>query len=129
MTLTTNCFRVDGVTGLLAKEATLTVCYSVDDLAKADDHASRLRLARWDETNSQWTVLKTGVDKGAWTLTASSNQGRIWAVVVDSAAGTKAGWAIPGWAIPVGIVVGVVVIAVTFFFFVGLVVERSGRKE
>jgi hypothetical protein len=62
------------------------------------------------------------------TLTASSNQGRIWAVVVDSAAGTKASRAIPGWAIPVGIVVGVVVISIAFFFLVGVVVERSGRK-
>jgi hypothetical protein len=73
-------------------------------------------------------VLKTEVDEGAMTLTASSNQGRIWAVVVDSAAGTKASRAIPGWAIPVGIVVGVVVISIAFFFLVGVVVERSGRK-
>jgi hypothetical protein len=128
ITLTSNCFRVDGVTGLLAKEATVTACYGVDDLAKADGHASRLRLAFWDEANSQWTVLKTEVDEGAMTLTASSNQGRIWAVVVDSAAGTKASRAIPGWAIPVGIVVGVVVISIAFFFLVGVVVERSGRK-
>ena len=61
--LTANCFRVDGLTGLLAKEATVTVKYTADDLAKADGDASRLRLARWDEATSQWTVLKTKVDK------------------------------------------------------------------
>jgi hypothetical protein len=134
ITLTSNCFRMDGITGLLAKEMTVTVCYSAEDL-KMNQYgnitsvdASKLKLARWDEAYSQWTVLKTKVDKGAMTLTASSNQGRIWAVVVDSAAGTKASSGIPGWAIWLGIAVGVVVLLLAFFFFVGLMVERSEKK-
>ncbi|MDO8491819.1 MAG: hypothetical protein Q7T04_07385, partial [Dehalococcoidia bacterium] len=59
--LATTVFRIDGLTGLLAKEATVTVKYTAADLDKAGGDASRLRLARWDEAGSQWTVLKTSV--------------------------------------------------------------------
>jgi hypothetical protein len=106
MNLTTTCFRVDGLTGLLAKEATVTVRYSADDLGKAGGDTSRLRLARWDEGNSQWTVLKTRVDTGAMTLSASSNQMSIWAVVVGSPAAAGA-----SWVTPVAAAAGVIVLA------------------
>ena len=106
MNLTTTCFRVDGLTGLLAKEATVTVRYSADDLGKAGGDASRLRLARWDEGNSQWTVLKTKVDEGTMMLSASSNQMSIWAVVVGSPAAAGA-----SWVTPVAIAAGVIVLA------------------
>jgi len=106
MNLTTTCFRVDGLTGLLAKEATVTVKYSADDLGKAGGDASRLRLARWDEGNNQWTVLKTKVDEGTMMLSASSNQMSIWAVVVGSPAAAGA-----SWVTPVAIAAGVIVLA------------------
>ena len=104
MNLTTTCFRVDGLTGLLAKEATVTVKYSADDLGKAGGDASRLRLARWDEGNNQWTVLKTKVDEGTMMLSASSNQMSIWAVVVGSPAAAGASWVTPA-AIAAGVIV------------------------
>ncbi len=134
ITLTSNCFRLDGITGLLAKEMTVTVCYSADDL-KMNQYgsitgvdASRLRLAYWDEAYGQWTVLKTKVDKEVMKVTASSNQGRIWAVVVGSTAGAGSGWTMPIWAKVVLIVVGVVVLLLAFFFVVGVMVERSEKK-
>jgi hypothetical protein len=80
--LATTCFRVDGLTGLLAKEAAVTVKYTAADLDKAGGDASTLRLARWDEADSQWTVLKTKVDKEAMTLSATTNRLSIWAVMV-----------------------------------------------
>ncbi len=54
----TTCFRVDGLNGLLAKQATVTVKYSSADLEKAGGNASGLSLARWDEASSQWVCLK-----------------------------------------------------------------------
>jgi len=80
--LATTVFRVDGLTGLLAQEATVTVKYTAADLYKAGGDASRLRLARWDEADNQWTVLKTKVDKEAMTLSATTNRLSIWAVMV-----------------------------------------------
>jgi len=80
--LATTCFRIDGLTGLLVKEATLTVKYSPADLERAEGDASRLTLARWDEANNQWSVLKTKVDKEANTLSTKTNQLSIWAVMV-----------------------------------------------
>ncbi len=80
--LATTVFRVDGLTGLLAKEAGITVKVSQADLDKAGGDASRLRLARWDETDNRWTVLETKVDKQAMTLSTNTNRLSIWAVMV-----------------------------------------------
>jgi hypothetical protein len=79
------CFRVDGLTGLLVKEATITVKYSSADLDKAEGDASKLQLARWDEAQSAWSVLSTSVNAEAMTLSAETNQLSIWAVMVGSA--------------------------------------------
>jgi hypothetical protein len=79
------CFRVDGLTGLLVKNATMTVKFSAADLDKAGGDASKLQLARWDEAQSQWSVLKTRVNAGAMTLSAETNQLSIWAVMVGAA--------------------------------------------
>jgi hypothetical protein len=78
----TTCFRVDGLTGLLAKEATIKVQYSPADLEKAGGDASRLKLARWDEGDNQWSILKTTVDKNNMTLTATTDRFSIWSVMV-----------------------------------------------
>jgi hypothetical protein len=114
----TTCFRIDGLTGLLAKEATVTVEYSAADLDKADGDASRLRLARWDEAQSQWSVLKTKVDKEAMTLTTNTNQLSIWAVVVAPPAHPQVNWPLIG-----GIVGGVIVTALSVYF---VTVRRRG---
>jgi hypothetical protein len=76
------CFRVDGLTGLLAKEATVKVQYSPADLEKAGGDASQLKLARWDEGDNQWSILKTAVDKNNMTLTAATDRFSIWSVMV-----------------------------------------------
>jgi len=109
----TTFFRVDGLSGLLAKEATLTLKYSTADLSQADGNASRLTLARWDEANSEWTVLKTEVNEEAMTLTTSTNQLSIWAVMV-SAPPEPTSWG------PVigGIMGGIIIIGLLVYFLV-----------
>ena len=107
--LATTCFRIDGLTGLLVKEATLTVKYSPADLERAEGDASRLTLARWDEANNQWSVLKTKVDKEANTLSTKTNQLSIWAVMVAPPAEVR-------WPLIGGIVAGVIVIALLVYF-------------
>lgn len=114
--LATTGFRIDGLSGLLAKEATITVKYSQADLERAEADASRLKLARWDEGNNQWSVLKTKVDKEAMTLTTNTTQLSIWAIIV--APPTELHWVVIG-----GIVGGVIIIALLVFF---LAVRRRG---
>ena len=82
--LGTTCFRVDGLTGLLLKEAKITVRYSSVDLDRAGGEASRLQLARWDEASNKWVVFQTTVDKDSMTLTTTSNQFSLWAVMAGT---------------------------------------------
>jgi len=106
--LATTCFRIDGLTGLLLKEATVTVKYTPADMERAEGDASRLTLARWDEANNQWSVLKTKVDKEAMTLSTTTNQLSIWAVMV--APPTEVNWPVIG-----GVVAGVIIIALLVY--------------
>ncbi len=116
------CFRVDGMPGLLAKEATLTVKYSADDLALADGDASRLRLARWDEAQRQWSVLDTEVDSEAMTLTSYTNQlGLCTVMVTPPAEPAEVNWPLIG-----GIVAGVIIVALLVYF---LAIRRRGRHS
>jgi len=115
--LTTTCFRIDGLAGLLLKEATVTVKYTVADLESAEGDASRLRLARWDEANNEWSVLKTEVDSQAMTLSTSTNQLSIWAVMVATAGAPPT--AVPAevnWLLICSIVAGIVIIALLVYF-------------
>jgi hypothetical protein len=122
-TLASTCFRVDGLTGLLAKEAVVTVKYSEADLDKAGGDASRLALARWDESAGQWTPLKTSLDENAMTLSASTNQFSIWAVLVGAPA--SAGLSL----VPViCIVAAVVVLLVLIFVFFKIVRPKLHHK-
>jgi hypothetical protein len=109
--LTGNCFRVDGLTGLLTNEADVTVKYTSADLEKAKDDVSALRLARWDEAKNQWTVLDTSLDKSAMTLSASTNLFSIWAVMVAPPAGIN-------WFIIGGIAAGGLILAAVLVFFI-----------
>jgi hypothetical protein len=117
LSLATTCFRVEGLTGLLAKEATVTVNYTAADLDKAGGDASRLRLARWDEGTNQWILLKTSVDTGAMTLSASSNQMSIGAVVVGGTGSSSPFGAINPWLV-IGGAAGVVIIVLLVYFLV-----------
>ena len=87
ITLGTTSFRVDGIAGLLLKNASIKVKYNSSDLDKLGGDASKLELSRWDEAQSKWMVLKTKVDTGVMTLTADTNQFGIFAVVAGGAAG------------------------------------------
>jgi len=76
------CFKVEGLNGLLAKEATITVKYSASDLQSAEGDPSRLALGRWDEAAGEWTFLKTTVDPKNMTLKAATDRFSTWAVIV-----------------------------------------------
>jgi hypothetical protein len=85
----TTLFSVDGLSGLLAKDATVTVRYTRSDLDAANGDASKLVLGRYDRGESHWTVLPTTVDTTTMSLTTSTNRFSTWAVIVPgSASGT-----------------------------------------
>jgi len=113
--LAATAFRVDGLPGLLAKEAMVAVKYLSVDLERAKGDAARLKLARWDMADGQWTVLKTNLDQEAMTISAKTNQLSIWAVIVGPPA--RVNWALIG-----GVVGGVVVLGLLVYF---LVVRRK----
>ena len=102
-------FEVNGLTGLLAKEATITVKYSSDDLSKAGGNASKLTLMLWKQGTSQWVALKTKVDTTATTLSTTSNQMGIFAVAVGTSASSGINWMIIGVIAVVVIIIAVVV--------------------
>ena len=102
-------FRVDGLPGLLAKEAMVSVKYSLAELDKAEGEAARLRLARWDEAEGRWTVLKTNLDREAMIISATTNQLGIWAVMVAPPAGVDR-------LLIGGVVVGVIVLGLLVYF-------------
>jgi hypothetical protein len=77
-------FKIDGLTGLLSKDATVVVKYSSADLEAAGSDVSKLTLARYDDSDGKWTIVPTTVDKNALTLTATTNRFSIWVVMVTS---------------------------------------------
>lgn len=113
------CFKVDGLNGLLIKPATVTVKYNSSDLEKASGDASKLFLSRWDETNSQWTLLNTKLDKDNMTLTANTNQFSLWAVMVGPAA-SPINWSLIG---TVGGIVVIILAAIT------IVISKRKRRQ
>ena len=118
------CFQVSGLSGLLAKDATITVKYTADDLSLAGGDVSRLQLARWDAGSSQWTILKTTADTAAMTLSASSNQMSIWAAVVGSPAAAKAK-ASSGTGTTVAAIVGAIVLVLVVVVIIFLARRRQ----
>jgi len=122
------CFRVDGLTGLLLEKATITVKYTQTELDAAGGDASRLKLARWDEAQGEWSVLKTTVDEQAMTLTAETDQLSIWAVVVGgvSSSGTIAiGTMELNMWIVIGGGAGVVLVIVLLIYFLAVRRRRA----
>jgi hypothetical protein len=107
--LAATAFRVDGLPGLLAKDATVTVKYLSADLESAGSDATRLKLARWDTADSQWTVLETSLDREATTISAETNQLGIWAVMVGPPVGVN-------WLLIGGVAGGVIVIGLLVYF-------------
>lgn len=78
------CFEVEGLSGLLSKDATISVRYSDADLAAAGGDASKLVLARYDSSDNKWTLLNTNVNRDTTTLSATTNRFSTWAVVAAS---------------------------------------------
>ena len=58
----TTAISVDGLTGILAKPATIVVKYNPADLQAAGGDAATLSLARWDRADVKWILLPTTVD-------------------------------------------------------------------
>ncbi|ABS54832.1 hypothetical protein Mboo_0310 [Methanoregula boonei 6A8] len=85
------CFEIDGLSGLLSKDAMISVNYSSSDLDAAGGDASKLVLARYDQSGSSWTLLPTTVNKDTTTLSATTNQFSTWAVIASSTPGTQTG--------------------------------------
>ena len=101
-------FEVNGLTGLLAKEATITVKYSSDDLSATGGNASKLKLMLWNQGTSQWVALTTKVNTTAQTLSATSNEMGIFAVAVG-ASSSGINWMIIGIIAVIVIIIAVVV--------------------
>jgi hypothetical protein len=77
-------FKIDGLTGLLSKDAMVVVKYSSADLEAAGSDVSKLTLARYDDADNKWTIVPTTVDRNALSLTANTNRFSIWVVMVTS---------------------------------------------
>ena len=105
-------FEVNGLTGLLAKEATVTVKYSSDDLSAAGGNASKLKLMLWNQGTSQWVALTTKVNTTAQTLSATSNEMGIFAVAVGTSS-SGINWMVIGV-----IAVVVIIIAIAVFLLI-----------
>ena len=105
---TGNCFQVNGLTGLLAKNATVTVKYTADDLSKANGKTSSLQLLRWNPGTNQWVVPGTKVDTEAMTLSAKSTQMGIWAEAVGTVKSPGINWMIIGIIAVVVIIIAMV---------------------
>lgn len=86
----TNAFTVEGLTGLLTKPATLVVQYNTADVQAAMGDANKLVLARYDRTESGWTLLPTTVDTNTMTLTATTNRFSTWVVMAVQDGGVVA---------------------------------------
>ena len=89
MTAASTFFKVEGINGLLAKDATVTLKYTSADLDAAKSDVSKLVLARYDDPDSKWTILPTTLDKSALTLSTVSNRFGTWGVMVSSGGNTQ----------------------------------------
>jgi hypothetical protein len=129
-TLGATSFRVDGLTGLLSKDATLTVKYTSADLDAANSDVSKLVLARYDESENKWTILPTTLDKSALTLSTATNRFGILAVMAASAgAGSTSGSTIATSKPGLGLDTTLVFVALGLIIvFVGIDRARKSKK-
>jgi len=113
-------FQVNGLTGLLAKNATVIVKYTSDDLNKANGKAASLVLMRWDPGTNQWVVLKTKVNTKEMTLTATSKQMGIWAIATGTIKSSAINWMI------VSIIAVVIIVSAVATIFL---IQRKKRQK
>ncbi len=57
---------------------------------QADGDANKLSLARYDRTDSRWTLVPTSVDTNTMTLTATTDRFSTWAVMAVQDGGVAA---------------------------------------
>jgi hypothetical protein len=77
-------FRIDGLTGLLSKDATVLVKYTSADLEATGSDVSKLTLARFDDLDNKWTILPTTLDKSTLTLSSATNRFGVMVVMASS---------------------------------------------
>jgi hypothetical protein len=82
-------FTVEGINGLLAKDATLIVKYTSADLEAAGSDVSKLVLARYDDSDNKWTILPSTLDKSSLTLSTATNRFGTWGIMVSSGGNTQ----------------------------------------
>jgi hypothetical protein len=88
MTPASTFFTINGINGLLAKDATMTVKYTSADLEAAGSDVSKLVLARYDDSENKWTILPTTLDKNSLTLYTTTNRFGTWGIMVSSVGNT-----------------------------------------
>jgi hypothetical protein len=74
-------FSLDGLSGLLSKDAIIIIKYSEQDLQTSGGNPQKLVIARYDNLETQWIFMPTGLDTTAGTLTTTTNRLSIWAVM------------------------------------------------
>ncbi|MFC1944923.1 PQQ-binding-like beta-propeller repeat protein [Chloroflexota bacterium] len=75
------CFNIDGVT-TLAKEITITVKYSEEDIAVAGGDPNLLMLARYNDDVGEWVILPTMVDTIAQNLIVTTDELSLWVILI-----------------------------------------------
>ncbi|WP_292368852.1 hypothetical protein [Methanoregula sp. UBA64] len=122
------CFEITGLSGLLSKDATVTVTYSADDLTGAGGDTSKLKLSYYDAAQNAWVILPTQVDAGKTTLTTTTNHLSVWAVMISSSTtGSATSGSTPGTAAtqsPLSLTVIIISLIIA-----GIMVKRSIRKQ
>jgi len=103
-------FVVEGLSGLLARPATVRVKYSEDDLSAANGDANSLKLARFDAGGNAWTILSTSRD--GETLVIQSDRMGTWAVAAAPGVG---GTGIDTNMMILGGIIAVIIILISVF--------------
>jgi hypothetical protein len=80
-TMGSTVFSVDGLSGLLTKDATMTVKYSQEDINAAGMDPSKLIFARFDRGTNTWSLMRPTLDRNAGTISINTNRFSIWAVM------------------------------------------------
>ncbi len=113
----TTAFSVDGLPGLLAKDATVTVRYTKADLDSTHSDSTNLVLGRYDRGEAHWTLLPTNVDTNTMSLTTTTNRFSTWVVMSsDTRGSTMAGGPAPSQGIGLDITIVIIALGMMVLF-------------
>ena len=101
MTPASTFFTIEGINGLLAKDAVMKVKYTSADLEAAGSDVTKLVLARYDDSENTWTILPTYLNKDDLTLSAATNRFGSWGIMVSSVGNTPGSVPVSG-VTPIG---------------------------